>query len=76
MLEATPSIRCLRDPTRGGLSSTLNEIAAQSRVGMVIEESALPPGRKWKALRAAGLHPLYVANEGKPRATVAASGGG
>jgi hydrogenase expression/formation protein HypE len=72
MLEVTHSIRCLRDPTRGGLSSTLNEIAAQSRVGMVIEESALPIREEVKgACELLGLDPLYVANEGKLVAIVA-----
>jgi len=72
MLEVTHSIRCLRDPTRGGLSSTLNEIAAQSRVGMVIEESSLPIREEVKgACELLGLDPLYVANEGKLVAIVA-----
>jgi hydrogenase expression/formation protein HypE len=66
MLEAAPAIRALRDPTRGGLSSALNEIAAASRVGMVLDEAALPLK---PAVRAAcemlGLDPTYVANEGK-----------
>ena len=76
MLEVTHSIRCLRDPTRGGLSSTLNEIAAQSRVGMVIEESAIPIREEVKgACELLGLDPLYVANEGKLVAIVAARGG-
>jgi hydrogenase expression/formation protein HypE len=74
MLEVTHSIRCLRDPTRGGLSSTLNEIAAQSRVGMVIEESTLPIREEVKgACELLGLDPLYVANEGKLVAIVAAA---
>lgn len=66
MLRVTHAIRCLRDPTRGGLSSTLNEIAAQSHAGMVIEESALPIKEEVKgACELLGLDPLYVANEGK-----------
>jgi len=66
MLQVTRSIRCLRDPTRGGLASTLNEIAAQSHVGMVIEESAIPVKEEVKgACELLGLDPLYVANEGK-----------
>ena len=74
MLEVTRSIHSLRDPTRGGLSSTLNEIAAQSRVGMVIEESALPIREEVKgACELLGLDPLYVANEGKLVAIVAAA---
>jgi hydrogenase expression/formation protein HypE len=59
-------IRVLRDPTRGGLATTLNEIARQSGVGMMLQEKALPVK---PAVNAAceflGLDPLYVANEGK-----------
>ena len=73
MLGVTGSIRCLRDPTRGGLSSTLNEFAVQSRVGIVIDESALPIREEVKgACELLGLDPLYVANEGKLVAIVAA----
>ena len=42
MVAAVPSIYCLRDPTRGGLGATLNEIAQQSRIGMRVAESAIP----------------------------------
>ncbi|MFC2974754.1 hydrogenase expression/formation protein HypE [Azotobacter bryophylli] len=66
MVEAVPQIRCLRDPTRGGLGNTLNELAQQSRVGMQLDERTIPVR---EAVRAAceflGLDPLYVANEGK-----------
>ncbi|QRM18034.1 hydrogenase expression/formation protein HypE [Dechloromonas sp. TW-R-39-2] len=59
-------IHVLRDPTRGGLATTLNEIARQSGVGMMLQEKALPVN---PAVNAAceflGLDPLYVANEGK-----------
>jgi len=59
-------IHVLRDPTRGGLATTLNEIARQSGVGMMLQEKALPVK---PAVNAAceflGLDPLYVANEGK-----------
>ena len=66
MLEASPAIRCMRDPTRGGLSSALIEIAAQSRVGMELEESAIPVREAVRgACELLGLDPLYVANEGK-----------
>jgi hydrogenase expression/formation protein HypE len=66
------SIRCLRDPTRGGLSSALNEIAAQSRVGMVLDEQAIRVREEVKgACELLGLDPLYVANEGKLVAIVA-----
>lgn len=66
MLKACPGIRCMRDPTRGGLSSALNEIAAQSRVGMELEESTIPIQEAVRgACELLGLDPLYVANEGK-----------
>ncbi len=66
MLAAAPGIRCLRDPTRGGLSSTLNEIAAQSSAGMRILETAIPIRSEVQgACEMLGLDPLYVANEGK-----------
>jgi hydrogenase expression/formation protein HypE len=66
LLATGADIRCLRDPTRGGLASTLNEIAGQSGVGMMLHEKAIPI----KPVVAAaceflGLDPLYVANEGK-----------
>ncbi|AUB83093.1 hydrogenase expression/formation protein HypE [Candidatus Thiodictyon syntrophicum] len=66
MVAAVPDLHCLRDPTRGGLATTLNELAHQSGVGMRIRESAIPVH---PAVAAAcellGLDPLYVANEGK-----------
>ncbi|WP_374547892.1 hydrogenase expression/formation protein HypE [Rhodoblastus sp.] len=66
MLATGADIRVLRDPTRGGLATTLNEIARQSGVGMMLQEKALPVQ---PAVNAAceflGLDPLYVANEGK-----------
>ena len=66
MLEASPLIHCLRDPTRGGLATTLNEFARQSGVGIKIEEEKIPVR---DGVRAAcellGFDPLYVANEGK-----------
>ncbi len=66
MLSVTRDIRCMRDPTRGGVSSTLNEIAQQSRVGIELQESALPIHEQVKgACELLGLDPLYVANEGK-----------
>jgi hydrogenase expression/formation protein HypE len=74
VLRTTSAIRCMRDPTRGGLSSTLNEIAAQSRVGIEIEEAAIPVREEVRgACELLGLDPLYVANEGKLVAIVAAS---
>jgi len=66
MLEVVPGIRCLRDPTRGGLATTLNEMARQSGVGMRIREEALPVNPEVNAAcEFLGLDPLYVANEGK-----------
>lgn len=66
MLEACPGMRVLRDPTRGGLAATLNEIAHQSGVGVELVEPALPiRGEVKSACELLGLDPLYVANEGK-----------
>jgi hydrogenase expression/formation protein HypE len=66
MVAAVPAIHCLRDPTRGGLASTLNEIAQQSRVGMRLAESAIPfKADVLAACELLGLDPLYIANEGK-----------
>jgi hydrogenase expression/formation protein HypE len=66
MVEAVPEIHCLRDPTRGGLATTLNELAYQSGVGMRIRESAIPVRPEVAAAcELLGLDPLYVANEGK-----------
>jgi hydrogenase expression/formation protein HypE len=69
---AGPSLRLLRDPTRGGLATTLNEIAQQSRCGFLIEESQIPVRPEvLAACELLGLDPLYVANEGKLVAVVA-----
>lgn len=66
MITVTPNIRVLRDPTRGGLATTLNEIAQQSSVGMMIHESSLPIQEQVQAAcEFLGLDPLYIANEGK-----------
>jgi hydrogenase expression/formation protein HypE len=69
MLQALPdptALHVLRDPTRGGLATTLNEIATQSQVGMTIEEVAIPVLPQVEAAcELLGLDPLYVANEGK-----------
>jgi hydrogenase expression/formation protein HypE len=71
ILSAAPDTRCMRDPTRGGVSSALNELAAASGVGVELTEAALPVH---DAVRSAcellGLDPLYVANEGKLVAVV------
>jgi hydrogenase expression/formation protein HypE len=66
MLQACPAIRCMRDPTRGGLSSALNELASASRVGLRLRESDIPiRSEVHAACEMLGLDPLYVANEGK-----------
>jgi hydrogenase expression/formation protein HypE len=66
MLDVCPSLRCMRDPTRGGLATTLNEIASTSSVGMVIEEERVPVRESVKGIsELLGLDPLYLANEGK-----------
>ncbi len=66
MVAAVPEIAVLRDPTRGGLAATLNEIARQAGVGMVLEEEAIPVKPEvTAACELLGLDPLYVANEGK-----------
>jgi hydrogenase expression/formation protein HypE len=72
MLQVTHDIRCMRDPTRGGVSSTLNEIAQQSNVGIELEERSIPVREEVRgACELLGLDPLYVANEGKLIAIVA-----
>ncbi|WP_454782062.1 hydrogenase expression/formation protein HypE [Legionella sp. WA2022007384] len=66
MIDAVPDIHCLRDPTRGGLATTLNEFASQSNVGFIIEESKIPIRTEVaSACELLGLDALYVANEGK-----------
>lgn len=67
MLDAAPGgVRVLRDPTRGGLATTLNEITRQSGVGMLLDEAAIPVlPQVDAACELLGLDPLYVANEGK-----------
>jgi hydrogenase expression/formation protein HypE len=66
IVEAAPGIHVLRDPTRGGLATTLNEIARASGVGMMIDEARVPLTEGVAAAcEFLGLDPLYVANEGK-----------
>lgn len=66
MVRAVPAIHCLRDPTRGGLATTLNELAMQSSVGIKLKEKAIPVNPAvTAACELLGLDPLYVANEGK-----------
>lgn len=73
MLKVTKDIRVLRDPTRGGVATTLNEIAGQSNVGIVLQEKNLPVRDEVIAVcELLGFDPLYVANEGKLLAIVPA----
>jgi len=73
MVEAVPNIHCLRDPTRGGVASTLNELARQSGAGMSIREQAIPVQAAVKGgCELLGLDPLMLANEGKLIAVCAA----
>lgn len=66
MLNASPNIHCLRDPTRGGLATSLNELAKQSKVSIRIEEEKVPLREEvLAACEMLGFEPLYVANEGK-----------
>jgi hydrogenase expression/formation protein HypE len=66
LLSGEPRVRCMRDPTRGGLATTVIEIAARSNVGMVLDEEALPVRPEVRSIcELLGLDPVYVANEGK-----------
>ncbi len=66
LLKAAPHTHVLRDPTRGGVATTLNEIASQSQVGILLDETALPVSPAVRSMcEMLGFDPLYVANEGK-----------
>ena len=66
MLKAVPEIRCMRDPTRGGLASILNELSQSSAYAMRLDETQIPIKDEVKACtELLGLDPLYIANEGK-----------
>ena len=66
MFKVTNQIHVLRDPTRGGISSALNEIAQKSNLGMLIHQDTIPMTEQVKAAcELLGLDPLYIANEGK-----------
>lgn len=66
MIAATPDIHVLRDPTRGGIATALNEISLQSSVGMMLDENKIPIREPVNAVcEFLGLDPLYIANEGK-----------
>lgn len=66
LLKKVPVVHVLRDPTRGGLATTLNEIASQSNVGITLDEQSIPVREEVAAAcELLGLDPLYIANEGK-----------
>jgi hydrogenase expression/formation protein HypE len=70
--EAGPSLRCMRDPTRGGVASVLNELARTSNVAMIVREAEVPVEPAVSgAAEILGIDPMYVANEGKLVAFVA-----
>jgi hydrogenase expression/formation protein HypE len=70
--EAGPSLRCMRDATRGGVASVLNELARSSQVAMLVSEAAVPVHPAVAgASEILGIDPMYVANEGKLVAFVA-----
>ena len=72
LLAATDGVRCLRDPTRGGVATVLNELALAAELGVVVHETALPIRPEVNgACEILGIDPLYVANEGKLLAVVA-----
>jgi hydrogenase expression/formation protein HypE len=74
LLNACPDVHVLRDPTRGGVTSALTEIAQAAQVGVVLREACIPISEEVKgACEILGLDPLYVANEGKMIAIVAAA---
>ncbi len=71
LMDGPEAVHVLRDPTRGGVASALNEIAARSRVGMLLDESTIPVDLPVaSACEMLGLDPLFVANEGKLLALV------
>ena len=72
LLEQSDGVRCLRDPTRGGLATVLNELALGAELAIAVDESALPVLPEVNgACEILGIDPLYVANEGKLVAVVA-----
>ena len=74
MFAACPAIHCLRDATRGGLATVLNEFAERSQVNIVLDEAQLPIRQPVRGMcEILGLDPLYLANEGKLVAVVPAS---
>ncbi len=76
ILASGRDVHVLRDPTRGGITSALTEIAQAAKVGILLDEARIPISEEVKgACEILGLDPLYVANEGKLLAIVAALGG-
>ena len=72
LLRATDGVRCLRDPTRGGVATVLAELALAAEVGISIDEASLPIRPEVNgACEILGIDPLYVANEGRLLAVVA-----
>lgn len=66
IIKVSPHIKCMRDPTRGGVATTLNEIANQSKVEILLDEESLPVSDPVSgACEMLGMDPLYMANEGK-----------
>jgi hydrogenase expression/formation protein HypE len=75
MLDATPSVRWMRDPTRGGVATVLNELALAAELGVVLQEAALPVRDEVAgACEILGIDPLYVAGEGRLVAVVGPDG--
>lgn len=75
VLKKTKAIKFMRDPTRGGLATTLNEIAQGSGSGMIINEAKIPVSEKVRAAaELLGIDPLYIANEGKAILVVSKNG--
>lgn len=73
MLHAVPEVACMRDPTRGGVAASLNELAAQSGTGILLDEELLPVRPEVEGVcELLGFEPLYLANEGKLLAFVPA----
>jgi len=75
MLRKTDAVKFMRDPTRGGVATTLNEIAESSRLGVIIEEKNIPISTKVRAAcELLGIDPLYIANEGNAILVVSPGG--
>jgi hydrogenase expression/formation protein HypE len=75
LLDATTGVRCLRDATRGGVATILNEVAEASQVGIVVDERAVPMRPEVRgASEILGIDPLYVASEGRLVAVVDGAG--